>query len=98
VVVKESDGSTQHRLNHVAFLSRLLGSALQFRWCSSPSAISTIISYTFQIVFETPHSQIMHKITTRKDVKTNEVTPYVGIGNGAGGGGGVLENVNFGCW
>jgi hypothetical protein len=41
-----------------------------------------------QIVFETPRSQIIRKIVTRKDVKTNEVTPNVGIW-----GGGVVRGI-----
>jgi hypothetical protein len=74
-VDKASGGTAQYRctlschLNHLAFLSRLWRSSRRFRLCASASAISAIISYTVRIAFEIPHSQIMHKIATRRDVK-----------------------------
>jgi len=106
-VSKASGSTAQYRctlscdLNHCAFPSRLWRSSLQFRRCASASAISAVISYSVRISFEIPHSQIMHKIATRKDVETNEVTP-VRIVDGAvrcGGRAGTLETIMLvACW
>jgi len=97
-VGKASVGTAQYRctlschLNHPAFLSRLWRYSLQFRRCASTPAISAIISYTVRIAFEIPHSQIMHKIATRRDVKTNEVTPVRIVDGGVMGGCGGQEH------